>query len=175
MKGIKMVKNTKKEVKKEKEISQEELLKEEIKKLNEDILRAAAEVQNTKKRSENEIKLRTENAISSFAKSIIPVLDALNKSLNLFEANYKEQEITNETKQLLEGLKLVQKSFLTSLEQQGIKQIESIGKIFDPSLHLVVQQIENPKEKSGTILSEIQTGYTLNGKVIKEAMVIVAK
>jgi molecular chaperone GrpE len=148
---------------------------EEIKTLKDELLRSYAELENTKKRSLNEIKLRTDSAKSSFANSIIPVLDNLNRTIFSFEEAHKKEALNNDIKNLISGLKLVQETFKSSLSEQGTKAIESIGKAFDPEKHSAIQQLENTGEKSGTIISEIQTGYTLNGKIIKEAMVVVAK
>lgn len=148
---------------------------DEITSLKDELLRSYAELENTKRRSLNEIKLRTDSTKSSFANSIIPVLDNLNRTIFSFEESHKKEALNEDIKNLISGLKLVQSSFKSSLTEQGIKSIESIGKQFNPEQHSAIQQLKNTGEKSGTIISEVQTGYTLNGKIIKESMVIVAK
>lgn len=158
-------------------VLENEKLLEDVGELKNQVLRAYAEVENIKKRADIDIKNRTNNAISSFAKSVIPVADNLDMALMSFEKTLDEKsdDFKQGIKPLLDGIKMVENMLINALQANGIERIQTVGQAFDATKHLAVSQMKKEGFKSGTIVEEIQKGYILDGKIIKEAMVIVAE
>ena len=82
---------------------------------------------------------------------------------------------SDECKGMLEGVKLTESELLRVFEKFGIKPFSHVGEKFDPNFERVVQEIEDKKTEPGTILSELQKGYTIHDRILREAMVIVSK
>lgn len=147
-----------------------EALKAENAKLKDSFLRAYAEAENIKKRCQQEIEKNSKFAISSFAKELLTVADNLQRAITSVDEEHKEQY-----QGLLEGIIITQKELTHVFDKFGIKKIECMGTIFDPNFERVVQEVEDPTKPAGTIITELQTGYTLNDRILREAMVIVTK
>lgn len=145
-------------------------LKEENTKLKDSFLRAYAESENTKKRCQQEIEKNTKYAISAFAKDLLTVADDLQRALSSVPEENKEA-----CRALLEGVEITQNELTHVFDKFGIKKVESLGKIFDPNLERVVQEVEDKEKPAGTIISELQSAYTINDRILREAMVIVTK
>ncbi len=143
---------------------------EENQKLKDELLRALAESENIKKRCAAEIEKTNKYAVSSFAKDLLGVADNLDRALNAVQ-----NETSDDAKALLEGVELTKKELTHVFEKFGITKMESMGKPFDPNFHQVIQQVSDPSKPAGTIISELQTGYMINGRILREAMVVVAK
>ena len=150
--------------------SEIELLKEENQKLKDSFLRAYAEAENTKKRCQQEIEKNSKYAISSFAKELLNVADDLQRALSAVDDETKEK-----CDAFIKGVELTQHELTKVFEKFGIKKIESLGKVFDPNYERVVQEIEDANKPAGTIVSELQSAYTINDRILREAMVIVTK
>ncbi len=139
--------------------------REEIKKLKEQVLRLAAELQNFKKRAEKEKLDASKFAISSFAKDILTVRDSLQLALdNCDTADNK----------IVEGIKLTLDIMDKTLTNQGITMIKSIGMTFDPNVHQAMSQVESDKPQ-GTIIAVMQEGFLINQRLLRPALVSVAK
>lgn len=147
-----------------------EALKAENAKLKDAFLRAYAEAENIKKRCQQEIEKNSKFAISSFAKELLSVADNLQRAIDSVDAEHQEQ-----CKSLLDGIIMTQKELVHVFDKFGIKKIECLNTIFDPNFERVVQELEDPTKPAGTIINELQTGYTLNDRILREAMVIVTK
>jgi len=145
-------------------------LKADNEKLHNEYLRAYADAENTKKRCALEIEKNSKYAISSFAKELLAVADNLQRALAAAENESAEQ-----LAQFKEGVKLTESELMKIFKKFGIVKIESIGKVFDPAFHRVVQEVEDKEKPAGTIIAELQTGYMINDRLLREAMVIVAK
>jgi len=130
-------------------------------------LRLSAEFENFKKRMEKEkndaYKFGTENLIKEF----LPVLDNLERAIDHGEAK--------DPQGLLEGVDLTLKGFLTALEKIGVSPVDASGKEFDPNLHEAVMVQEDAHHPAGTVLTQLQKGYTLHSRLIRPAMVVVSK
>lgn len=148
-------------------------LKEENQKLKEDYLRAYAELENTKKRCAQEIEKNNKYAVSSFAKNLLSVADNLHRALDAIpeEKRNECEGLTN----LLKGVELTEADLMKAFEKNGIKKMDIIGQVFDPNFHQVVQEVEDASKPNGTIIAELQTGYMLNDRILREAMVVVTK
>lgn len=146
-----------------------EALKEENAKLKESFLRAHAEMENVKKRCLSEIEKNNRYAVSSFAKELLAVADNLDRAM----ASVPENERKNNP--LLQGIELTKTELFKVFARFYISKMETVGQIFDPNFHQVIQEVEDKKKKPGTIISEIQAGYMISDRILREAMVVVSK
>ena len=135
-----------------------------------------AEMENLRKRTAIDMENHLKFACSKFAKDLLPVADCL---ANALECAQKEADNAPDNaflKNMITGLQMVQKQLSDALKKQGVEKIDSLGNVFDPNLHQVISQIDVPDTEAGTIVQEMQTGYTIGGdRVLREAMVVVAK
>ena len=148
-----------------------EQLQAENKKLKEDFLRAFADAENIKKRCAQEIEKNNKYAISSFAKSLLTVADNLHRAIEAVGQNENKENC----EALLKGVELTENELQKVFGKFGIAKMESLNKIFDPNFHQVIQEVEDPSKPAGTIIAELQTGYMINDRILREAMVVVTK
>jgi molecular chaperone GrpE len=150
------------------EVSQQQIIDE----LNRKVLSLAAEIENTRKRSEQQSSELKKYAIQGFAKEVIGVLE----NFYLIMDNAPNSEISkNETiNKFFGGIEITHNDLVKVFEKNGIIRLYPIGEKFDHNFHQAVSQVES-KEEPGTILQVIQSGYLLNDRLLKEAMVIIAK
>ena len=148
-------------------------LEAELSTANEKTLRALAETENVRRRLEQAAEDRGKFAVSGFAKDVLPVADNLRRALDSLPPDAKETDPL--AAKLIEGVELTERSFLAALERHGIKKVESLGQLANPHLHQVMMEVEDANHAAGTIVLEMQSGYTLHGRLLREAMVGVAK
>lgn len=146
-----------------------ESLKEQVADLNDKMLRKAAEFDNFRRRKEKEFAELILVASEKTITSILPILDDLERTLKASEEN------KNDAKALSDGVLLIKDKLQKTLEEQGLKTIESVGKEFDHEKHDAMLQIEKEGVKSGIVVEEYEKGYLLNDKVIRHSKVIVSK
>jgi len=154
----------------EKEKSSEEMLKETEDKL----LRSLAEIENQRRRFEKEIKDAFEFGSFNFAKESLAILDNLQRA----KIAIKNDESLKDNKDLdkfLENITVIEKDLISIFEKNRIKKIETKNQKFDPNLHQAMSEIENDKTEAGSILQEIQSGYMLGERLLRPALVSVAK
>ncbi|SFM46164.1 nucleotide exchange factor GrpE [Thermodesulforhabdus norvegica] len=157
-----------------KDISREELIEllkqkdQKIARLNEKILRMAAEMDNTRKRLERERNEAVAYANEQILRELLPVIDNLERAIS--HANSE-----TDPKALLEGVEITLRSFLSTLERFGCTPFESVGKPFDPSYHEAIMQQETEEYPENTVLQEYQKGYMLKDRLLRPAMVVVAR
>ena len=153
----------------------------EIEKWKDIALRSQAEMENLRKRTMIDIEKANRYANSSFAKDLLPVADYLAGAIDCAQKEIaKSQEEGSECDvfllNLLKGVEMTQKQLYTVFEKHQIQKMETVGLVFDPNLHKVIQEIEDDTKEAGTIIQELQSGYTISGdRVLREAMVIVSK
>lgn len=146
------------------------LTSEERVKENQDaVLRARAEVENMRRRSEQEIDKARKYALSRFVEELLPVLDNLERAIQAADG---ENEIV---KPILEGVELTHKTFVDAVAKFGLKEINPEGEAFNPEFHQAMSIQESPDHQSNTVMFVMQKGYELNGRVVRPAMVMVAK
>lgn len=148
-----------------------EELKKENQQLKQDFLRAYADAENTKKRCAQEIEKNNKYAISSFAKELLSVADNLHRAI---EAVTKDDS-PESCEALLKGVELTENELKKVFNKFGIQKMEIMDTVFDPNFHQAVQEVEDPSKPAGTIIAELQTGYMLNDRILREAMVVVTK
>ena len=132
-------------------------------------LRAHAELENFRKRSMRDIENAHKYALEKFLGELLPVMDSM--ELGLSAASDSDGDVDS----LKEGLELTHKMLVTLLEKNGIRIIDPAGEKFDPRLHEAVSMQEQEGTGSGQIISVMQKGYELNGRLLRPAMVVVAK
>ena len=153
------------------EISEEyQKLKEENDKLKNEFLRAYADAENTKKRCAQELEKNAKYAISSFAKELLGVADNLHRAIAAVSDSQK-----TDCENLLKGVEMTEAELTKVFNKFGIQKMDIIGKHFDPNFHQVIQEIEDTTKPAGTITAELQTGYMINDRILREAMVVVTK
>ena len=150
--------------------SSDELLAEN-QKLKEDILRAYAEAENVKKRCQQEIEKNSKYAIASFAKELLGVADNLQRAIDATEKNQDNESCQN----LLRGIELTQSELTKVFDKFHIHKMDILGSVFDPNFHRVIQEVDDKTKPAGTVVAEVQTGYMIQDRILREAMVVVTK
>ena len=131
-------------------------------------LRAKAETENIRRRTEREVSNASKFALERFAKEILGVVDSLEKAL--------EQPTEGEAQESMkQGLELTHKLLLDTLNKFHIEQISPLGENFDPGLHEAMVMQESEQHEPNSVMMVVQAGYQLNGRLIRPARVIVAK
>ncbi|OIP96927.1 MAG: nucleotide exchange factor GrpE [Syntrophobacteraceae bacterium CG2_30_61_12] len=141
---------------------------EELSELQDKLLRFAAEMENTRKRLERERREGVSYANESLIRAVLPVLDNLQRALL-----HGTDEV--DVKALVEGVQMTAKSFSEVLEKFGCKPFASLGQPFDPNFHEAMLHQESDQQPDNTVLQEFQQGYLLHDRLLRPAMVIVAK
>ncbi|MEE9195355.1 MAG: nucleotide exchange factor GrpE [Alphaproteobacteria bacterium] len=139
--------------------------------LNDKLLRAMAELENFRRRAEKERSDVSKYAISNFARDMLTVADNLRRAL---ESKSNEGAEDN-AEGLGAGVELTERALLSAFERHGITKIETMGKLFDHDLHQAMFEVEDKDKPAGTIVEELQTGYVLKGRLLRPAMVGLAK
>ena len=141
-------------------------LKEETQNLNEKLLRVMAEMQNTKRRNEEERSRILKYDGESLIKDLLPIIDNFERALMI-----DEDKLSDDVKKFLEGFKMIYGSILNILKEKNIEEIKCVGEEFDPNTMEAVLTDKLDDTLPGTLIECLQKGYTYNGKVIRVAMV----
>jgi molecular chaperone GrpE len=147
-------------------------LEKKIEELNDKLLRSLAENQNLRKIHEKEREDLIKYSSSSFAREILNLADNLERAFGLFKDNPKFK--SDEFKDTMLGIELIEKELINSFDKNGIKSFESIGKKFDPNFHQALNEVESEQE-DGMVINEIQKGYMLNDRLLRPALVSISK
>lgn len=141
---------------------------EKLHALNDKYLRLAAEFDNYKRRVQRDQQDTIRFANEKLFKDLLPTLDNLERAL---QSGREQDRIEG----LLEGVDLTYKHFLDTLQKMGIKQVSSVGEVFDPAKHQAVGQVESTTIPENVIVDEYQKGYFVHDRILRPAMVTVAK
>jgi molecular chaperone GrpE len=136
-------------------------------------LRAAAETENVRRRLEREKEETAKYAITRFAKDILSVGDNFQRAIDAVPKNAVETDPALKT--FLDGVVLAEREFRAALERHGVKSIDPAGQPFNPHQHQAVMEQENANVPSGTVLQVFQTGYMIDDRCLRPAMVVVSK
>ena len=147
---------------------QEQLKKKdaELTEQKNDFLREKADLENFRKRLVKDKADAVQFANERLLKDLVQIDDNMDRAMNT-------PNTTLET--LREGVEMIQKQFNTFLKNQKVEPIEAMGKIFDPSLHEVMTQMESEEHDENTVLQEYSKGFTLNGRILRSAKVVISK
>lgn len=157
-------KETNEKVEKEKKEDKKESISDELDELNDRYKRLFAEFENYKKRTQKESLSKRAEITADVVTSILPVVDNLEKAV--------EVKIENNSYQ--EGIKLILRQLSDVLKKFGMEEIETVGQKFDPELHEAVSHIEDSEKGQNEIVQECRKGYKIGTKVVRHAMVVVA-
>ena len=136
------------------------------------LLRALAETENTRRRAQRERADAEKYSIGRFAEGLLSVADNLRRALD----SLPESEVKDDrTKSLLAGVAATERELLAAFERQGLKRIDPMGEKFDHNFHQAVFEAENSGRPAGTIVEVLQPGYVLHDRLLRPAMVGVAK
>jgi molecular chaperone GrpE len=150
----------------------EDNLEKKIEELNDKLLRSLAENQNLRKIHEKEREDLIKYSSSSFAREILNLADNLERAFVLFKDDPKFK--SDEFKDTMLGIELIEKELINSFDKNGIKSFESVGKKFDPNFHQALNEVESEQE-DGMVINEIQKGYMLNERLLRPALVSISK
>ena len=157
----------------EKELDPLEELQQQLKKKDEelaeqkgDFLREKADLENFRKRLIKDKEDAVQYANQRLLKELVQINDNLDRALHASNTSLETFK---------EGVEMIQKQFATFLKNQKVEPIEALGKPFDPSLHEVMTQQESEEHDENTVIQEYSKGYTLNGRILHSAKVVIAK
>ena len=140
---------------------------QQIEELNDRLMRTMAEFDNFRKRSEKEKAAMFEIGAKSIVEKVLPVIDNFERGLGSITEEEKESAFAK-------GVEAIYKQFVSALEEAGVKQIEAVGKEFDPNLHNAVMHIEDEQFDENIVAEEFQRGYMYKDSVVRHSMVKVA-
>lgn len=156
------------------EVDPVEALLAENAELKDRVLRTHAEMENLRKRTERDVADTRSYAIAGFARDMLSATDALSRALLVIP---EETRATAEgtLKSLIEGLELAEREMQRLLGKHGVKPIEAAGQKFDPNKHQAMFEVPNPNVPEGTVVQVVQEGFAIGERVLRPAMVGVAK
>ena len=164
--------NTDTEEIKEDENTEEDSLEKEIETLKEEKIRLLAEMENLRKRFEREKVETIKFGSINLARDILSPGDNLERALDALPEDENHPE---SIKNLIDGLKMVLKEYKSTLEKHGVKKIETLNQKFDHNFHQAMMEVENNDVVEGTVVQEVQSGYTMHDRLLRAAMVGVSK
>ncbi|VAY02351.1 Protein GrpE [Arsenophonus endosymbiont of Aleurodicus dispersus] len=147
----------------------EHQLLEAQKREREVLLRAKAEVENIRRRTEQDVEKGYKFALERFANELLPVIDNLERAIEVVDRKNAE------SMSMLEGLELTLNSFLAAISKYGIKVLAEKNIPFNPELHQAMKMIDSEEHEPNQVIDVMQKGYTLNGRLLRPAMVVVSK
>lgn len=133
------------------------------------LLRAKAEMENLRRRTELDVVKAHKFALEKFVNELLPVLDSLDRALEVADKNNTDMAA------MVEGIELTRKSMLDVVGKFGVQVVGDINVPMDPNVHQAIAMVESDDVAPGNVLMVMQKGYTLNGRTIRAAMVSVAK
>ena len=173
VKGKKTVdKNTQKKEKNSQNLLVDEL-KIKLKDVEDKLLRSLADNDNLRKRHDKEIEDNSKYAIKNLSYSLLNVADNLQRALESIPNSEASGLDDNVIKNLVIGIKAVEKELIDSLEKHGVKRFDSINQKFNPEIHQAVSKVHNEKA-DGTIVEEMQKGFKIGDRLLRPAMVVVS-
>ncbi len=147
---------------------------QEVAELKDRLLRTLAEMENLRRRTEREVADARTYGISAFARDLLAVADNMRRALDAFGAEPHEAADAG-TKALLEGVELTERELLKVLEKHGVRKLDPEGSRFDPHQHQAMYEVPDQSIPAGTVVQVVQPGYTIGERVLRPALVAVAK
>lgn len=147
-------------------------LKDQVKDFQEQLLRSHAEMQNVRRRAEIDVEKAHKFALEKFVKELLPVADSLEKAVESTEGHEGEGELVASIR---EGVEMTLSLFMNSLQKFNVAQLNPMGEPFDPQKHEAMSMVPAPDAEPNTVVAVVQKGYTLNDRLVRPAMVVVAK
>lgn len=140
----------------------------EIETLKDQMLRIQADAQNIRRRAEQDVEKAHKFGVEKFANEMLPIVDSLERALEAFGED-------EDLKPMREGVEMTMNMFLSGLAKFKMEQVDPMGQPFDPALHQAMSMIDAPDADANSVIAVMQKGYTLHGRLVRPAMVVVAK
>ena len=141
---------------------------EELTKVKDQLLRTVAEMENVRRRAQRDVENAHKFAVEKLLSDLLPVVDSLEKA-------EEAAKTTDNADSMVEGITLSLKLFVSTLERSGIAIVDPLGEPFDPQLHEAMAMVPNPNAEPNSVMDVMQRGYTLNGRLVRAAKVVVVK
>ena len=141
---------------------------EELTKVKDQLLRTVAEMENVRRRAQRDVENAHKFAVEKLLSDLLPVIDSLEKAV-------EAAKTTENPDSMAEGIRLSLKLFVSTLEKAGIAIVDPLGEPFDPQLHEAMAMVPNPDAEPNSVMDVMQRGYTLNGRLVRAAKVVVVK
>jgi molecular chaperone GrpE len=154
--------------------SEQSALDAQLSELRDKYLRAVAEAENVRKRAERDVAEVRAYGIAAFARDILAVADNLARALDAIDPKARASA-EGTLKALLDGVELTQKDLQKALAKQGVRRLEPEGEKFDPNFHQAMFELPAPEVPAGTVVQVMQPGYAIGDRVLRPALVAVAK
>ncbi|WP_232846771.1 nucleotide exchange factor GrpE [Devosia beringensis] len=149
-------------------------LRAENSELKDRVLRTVAEMENLRKRTEREVNDTRSYAIAGFARDMLSATDALSRALMMLPPEARDSGDAT-TKTLIEGIEMAEREMQRLLAKHGVKPIEAEGQKFDPHRHQAMFEVPDPSKPEGTVVQVVQAGFAIGDRILRPAMVGVAK
>ncbi|MBR9909693.1 MAG: nucleotide exchange factor GrpE [Gammaproteobacteria bacterium] len=146
-----------------------ESLNAQLHEAKEQVLRAQADVQNIRRRAEQDVEKAHKFGQEKLVNDLLPVVDNLERALEAMDVD------SEALKPVLEGVQLTLKSFHDTLARHKVEAVDPVGEPFDPQKHQAMTMVASPDVEPNTVINVFQKGYTLHGRLVRPAMVVVAK
>jgi len=150
-----------------------DVLRTENSDLRDKYLRLAAEMDNLRRRTERDVKDAKSYSVAGFARDMLAVSDNLRRALDAIPADALAND--DSVKTLAEGVEMTERSMLAALERHGVRKLEPVGEKFDPNFHQAMFEVPNPEVPNNTVVQVVQEGYVIGERMLRPAMVGVAK
>ncbi|HTN33639.1 MAG TPA: nucleotide exchange factor GrpE, partial [Marinobacter sp.] len=145
-------------------ISEVEALRAQAEEAQEQLLRAHAEMQNVRRRAENDVEKAHKFALEKFVKELLPVVDSLEKAVESTEGSASAGELVASIRQ---GVEMTLSLFISSLRKFNVEQLNPMGEPFDPQQHEAMSVVPAPNAEPNSVVAVVQRGYLLSGRVIR--------
>jgi molecular chaperone GrpE len=140
----------------------------EATKIKDTLLRTAADFENFRKRTRRELEEARRAGREDLLRALLPVFDNLERAI-------QSALRSSDVKAMSDGLTMIRRQFAEALGREGITSVPTVGKAFDPNVHEAIQQVETDQHPAGTVIAEVQPGYVQGERLIRAAMVVVAR
>ena len=148
-------------------------LEEQVADLKNQVLRGLADAENTRRRAQKEREDTAKYAVSSFAKELVGVSDNLRRAVDTVPADIVQDNESIKT--LIVGIEGIERQLASAFDRAGIKKIEPIGELYDPNFHQVIFEVADTGKPAGTVVQVLQAGYIIHDRLLREAIVGVAR
>lgn len=152
--------------------SELDVLSAKLQEYQDQALRAQAEMQNVRRRAEIDVEKAHKFAVEKFVKELLPVADSLEKAVESTEGQENAGELVASIR---EGVEMTLNLFMNSIKKFNVEQLNPVGEPFDPNQHEAMSMVPAPDAEPNSVVAVVQKGYLLNGRVVRPAMVVVAK
>ena len=155
-------------------VEKEETIEEKLKSVEDKLLRAIAEMENQRRRSEKERQEAFDFGGFNFAKESLSLLDNIDRATDSFKNDEKLKDFKDLNK-IIDGIEIVKKDLISIFKKNGIEQIKCINEKFDPNFHQAMLEVEDDTKEHGTVIQEIQKGYLMKDRLLRPSLVGVTR